>query len=249
MTHLRRLGRGSLLFASALAVGVSCHSSAKPLAITAASTPSGAPTSVGWTGDDEGWVASFADYPPGVETDWHFDSGRRPAPSPVVSTHRSLFIGGDNHSDDLFMFWKRRIDGLAPGRYAASLEATFATNAPKLCSGVGGAPGESVFMKLGLSASEPLTKIGEDGSVRMTIDKGNQAKGGQDAATVGDVATSNTDCKHRRWEMKTVRTASPIAATADRAGSLWVLAGTDSGYEARSEIYYTSIRVSLNPIR
>jgi hypothetical protein len=206
-----------------------------------------APFTGEWTGDDDGWVAGFSDYPPGVEREWHFDSRRAATPAPLSSAHRALFIGGDNHSDDLFMFWKRKVTGLAPGHaYAATLEVVFGTNAPKSCSGVGGAPGESVYVKAGASSAEPQTRIGSDGAVRMTIDKGEQRVGGKDAVLIGNVATTNTDCLHRRWEEKRLATGSPIATKADASGAVWVIVATDSGFEARSELYYETVRLRLD---
>jgi hypothetical protein len=219
-----------------------------PASVYAENDRSDQPRSILWTGDDPGWTAGFADYPPGVEKDWNFASSRRPLPAPLTSPHQALFIGGDNHSDDLFMFWKRRITGLVPGRYAAELETTFATNAPRRCQGVGGAPGEAVYVKLGLAAAEPLTAVGPDGAVRVSTDKGNQANGGKEAQTVGDVSTTNSDCAHRRWELKSLRTANPLMAKTDSDGSIWPIVGTDSGYEARSEIYYASVAVTLRPV-
>ena len=60
-----------------------------------------------------------------------------------------------------------------------------ATNVPAGLVGIGGSPGESVFVKAGASTVEPLAE--EDGSryLRMNIDKGNQANGGEDHAGPG----------------------------------------------------------------
>jgi hypothetical protein len=62
-------------------------------------------------------------------------------------TNEKLFISGVNRSDDLFMYWKGQIVGLSPGTsYRASIEVEFATNVPSGCVGVGGSPGESVWI-------------------------------------------------------------------------------------------------------
>lgn len=203
-----------------------------------------------WTGDDRGWASGFADHPQGVDAAWSFVAEPRPLPPPLTAPHRALFIAGDNRSDDLFMFWKRRVTGLAPrGSYAASLEVHFASSAPKGCSGIGGAPGESVYVKLGASTREPVTTVDPDGNVRISIDKGNQATSGRDAVTVGDVATTNTDCAAVVWEDKRLRTAAPLRVTADATGAIWVVMGTDSGFEGRTEIYYISLRLGLDRVR
>jgi hypothetical protein len=82
----------------------------------------------------------------------------------------------------------------------------------------------------------------------MTIDKGNQAVGGKDAVTVGHAATTNTDCRRSRWEEKKLRTSRPIVLKADSKGKAWVIVGTDSGFEARTEIYYATIGLTLQPV-
>ena len=46
--------------------------------------------------------------------------------------------------------------------------------------------------------------------------------------------------------LKTVDSAGkPIRATADAAGRLWLLVGTDSGFEGTTRLYYKTIRVTL----
>ncbi len=46
-------------------------------------------------------------------------------------------------------------------------------------SGIGGSPGESVYVKAGATTEEPLIIEDSDGWLRMNIDKGNQAGEGQ----------------------------------------------------------------------
>ncbi|HEX7670343.1 MAG TPA: hypothetical protein VF395_12195, partial [Polyangiaceae bacterium] len=142
------------------------------------------------SGEDEGWTSGFADYPPDVEADWNFASDRRALPRPLTTSMRALFIGGDNHSDDLFMFWKRRIPGLVPNKsYSGEIQLTFATQAPKGCAGPGGPPGEGVWVKAGLTAIEPIAvanATGQQPPIIMNVDKGIQASGGKDAVVLGD---------------------------------------------------------------
>ena len=62
----------------------------------------------------------------------------------------ALFISGVNRSDDLFMFYKGQVGGLQGGTtYQVSFQVEFATIAPSGCIGVGGAPGENVYIKAG----------------------------------------------------------------------------------------------------
>src|SRR5262245_6346835 len=60
----------------------------------------------------QGWTAGFADYHPGEESFLELASDYRPLPSPL-GPDSALFISGNNHTDDLFMFFTREVTGLA----------------------------------------------------------------------------------------------------------------------------------------
>ena len=80
--------------------------------------------------DAEGWTAGFADLPANFEPSiYELDSGYRPLPSGLEGN--GLYIQGHNRSDDLFMFFKRRIDGLkADATYEIFASLDLATNVP-----------------------------------------------------------------------------------------------------------------------
>ena len=77
--------------------------------------------------DAEGWIAGFADLPADFEPSiYELDSGHRPLPSGLAGN--GLYIQGHNRSDDLFMFFKRRINGLrADATYAVFTSLDLAT--------------------------------------------------------------------------------------------------------------------------
>src|SRR5690606_13448341 len=91
----------------------------------------------------------------------------RPLPEEVGREGRAYFLSGRNTSDDLFMFLKKPVSGLAPeSSYRADFFVEFASAAPSNCAGVGGAPGESVWLKAGVSAVEPVALLeGEAGNI------------------------------------------------------------------------------------
>ena len=194
-----------------------------------------------------GFVAGFADYPPAHAGSYELTSGYRTLPPPLEQ-QSALFISGDNHSDDLFMFFKGPIDGLARDvRYNVTVSVEIATSVPSECVGVGGAPGESVYVKAGATATEPLAVM--DGKyLRMNIDVGNQSNGGTEAVVLGNVANSVICGQPSRWELKSFEAKSvpsPVSISAD--GRAWVLVGADSGFEAVTEIYFTQVSVTLTP--
>lgn len=197
----------------------------------------------------QGWMAGFSDYPPADEAIYHLQSDYRALPAPLDTSQRALFISGVNRSDDLFMYWKGQIVGLSPGtRYRASFEVEFATNAPSGCAGVGGAPGENVWVKAGATDIEPESVL--DGSfLIMNIDKGNQSTSGDNAVVIGDVASSQTcDGGELQWELKLLSGMETVDVTADSVGRIWLLFGSDSGFESITSLYYTQVLATFEPI-
>jgi hypothetical protein len=195
----------------------------------------------------QGWVAGFADYPVHADGFYKLESGYRRLPAPL-DDRSGFFISGENHSDDLFMYLKRRVSGFDPNtNYEVSFVVEFATDVPTGCGGVGGSPGESVFVKAGASSVEPIAIVNESGQYRMNIDKGNQSRGGANAVVIGNVANS-TLCEQniRRYEIKQLSSPQPVLVTTDASGSVWLLVGTDSGFEAGTSLYYTRIRADFS---
>jgi len=165
---------------------------------------------------------------------------------PAPADGRGVLIAGRNHSDDLFLYIKRRFDGMRPvTTYHLAFTLRYVSNAPKGCAGVGGAPGESVWMKVGASNLEPRTVV-LDGNYATNIDHGVQAGNGSDMVVVGTLATSNPDCRARRYEEMTGTGVLRNVRT-DGSGGLWLVIGMDSGYEAGSQVYLRSLSVRATP--
>ena len=195
----------------------------------------------------QGWTAGFADYPVGQEAFFELDSDYRALPPPLNTSQNALYISGNNHSDDLFMYYKGRHTGLQPNtRYLVRFSVEFATNTPSGCSGVGGSPGESVYVKAGTSEVEP-DKVVVSGSYRMNLSKGEQSTSGDDVITLGNVANSVTCGAEPRWELKELSSVQLVEVTTGTAGDVWLLVGTDSGFEATSSLYYTRFVASFSP--
>jgi hypothetical protein len=197
-----------------------------------------------------GWSAGFADYPAGQESFYELTQTVAPLPPPLAPGRSAWFLSGNNHSDDLFMFLARRLDGLRPAAvYRASFTVEIATDVPRGCGGVGGAPGESVFLKAGASGVEPRVAADAFGWLRLTVDKGNQATGGANAVVLGTIENT-TSCEDgiRRWELKALESAPrALTVTADGSGAVWLLVGTDSGFESTTSIFYTRVGAAFEP--
>ena len=105
--------------------------------------------------DDQGWLTGFANLPANFDqTIYELDSGYRSIPRDLEG--RGIFLQGHSRSDDLFMFLKSQVEGLRPETaYAVTVTLDLATNVPAASFGIGGSPGESVYVKAGAALVEP----------------------------------------------------------------------------------------------
>jgi hypothetical protein len=195
----------------------------------------------------QGFTAGFADYPIDQEEGMELDSGWEAVP-PDVEDRNGFMLTGKNTSDDLFMFIKRQVTGLTPGTlYDVTFEVELATAVGENCPGIGGSPGESVFVKAGLTPVEPEAVDDGAGFLLMNIDKGNQSSGGSDAIVIGDMAGTG-DCSLTSFELKTEDSeGQAFSVMTDDEGGAWLLVGTDSGHEGPTRVYFTRIRAQLRP--
>jgi hypothetical protein len=206
----------------------------------------------------EGWEAGFAEYATEME-DMMLEAEIRSLPSELGINGTGYYVQGMNHSDDLFVFLKRRLgpdDGVVPGQeYRVMFTIVFASNAPSGAMGIGGAPGESVFLKAGASTVEPEVYLDPDTSYYViNVDKGSGNSGNGTAASVnGNLANGlsadEIDMENPPYVSLKRQREHEYTVTASPDGELWLLVGTDSGFEGLTGIYYQSIVVTLIPVR
>jgi hypothetical protein len=195
---------------------------------------------------NEGWIGDFADYPnsDNVEQFYEFIYEHSKLPKPLSQDIYALKQSGNNHSDDLFMFVKRKIDGLEPNtNYSISFDFQIASNAPNESVGVGGSPGTSVFIKAGASTIEPKKVLDDSNYYIMNIDKSNQKNSGEDMILIGDFANGSNK---NEYALKSFDCPNLISVDSDAHGRLWLIIGTDSGFEATTTIYYNFINIELD---
>lgn len=196
-----------------------------------------------------GWKAGFTDYPTSEEEFYELDSGHANLPAALDTSRKGFKLTGSNRSDDLFMFITKKVDGLEPNtRYDFRFKVTFGTNAQNNCMGIGGSPGNSVWIKVGAKKEEPKAVNDGAGFILLNWDKGNQAAGGSDAIIAGDFANSqecSTNDVVETYLKKTLTTEKGAYTTvSDDKGSLWLLVGTDSGFEGATTIYFMELEVA-----
>jgi hypothetical protein len=198
-----------------------------------------------------GWEAAFADYSPVSLPTMDLDSGIRPLPAELGISGTGFYIRGHNRSDDLWMQLTRKVsaaDGIAPNTlYEINFRVTLGSNAGGGCFGVGGAPGEGVYLKTGASGTAPLVQLVAD-HYEVNFDKGNQAVGGTEASIAGDIVNGTTDCSDTAPFRTIVRTHQHThLVRSNAAGEIWLIVGTDSAFEGLTQLYYQSVEATLQP--
>lgn len=196
------------------------------------------------------WQGDFADYPVGEEENFELEYGYATVPEEAGEEKPAFMISGRNFSDDLFMFLYRKIDGLEPNTtYQLTFNIELASDAPESSVGIGGSPGSSVFLKAGALATEPelvQENVGDVPYWRTKFDKGNQGNSGEDMILLGHVGH---DLEEFRYTFIERTNETPFSVTTNEEGELWLIVGTDSGFEGKTTLYYTWLEVQAVPER
>lgn len=225
-------------------------------------SPSSAPSVIvrdDFRNGPEGWEAGFSDYSPANDANGSMElqSGIRQLPPDIREQGSAFYVTGHNRSDDLFMFLKKKLtdeDGIRPNQtYDVSYRVTVASNAGgDQCAGIGGHPGFSVYLKVGGAGVEPQVLLIDKGTgpfYYLNLDKGNQSASGFAATVAGHVSTGSDHCYSGAPFQSLVREQRHRhVVTADSVGTVWLLVGTDSGFEGKTELYYQSIEAVLTPV-
>ncbi|WP_154858238.1 hypothetical protein [Cyclobacterium xiamenense] len=195
----------------------------------------------------QGWEGGFADLPVDGLDSYELDVALDKLPEETGKTDPAIRIQGHNRSDDLFMFLKKEISGLDPGAsYRAVFELRLASSYPENSIGIGGSPGGSVFLKAGAVNQEPMPEPVEEASTtyyRMNINKGNQSQDGEDMYGLGTIGIAGDAFVYEIIQRDNRN--RPQEVLADSEGKLWLIVGTDSGFEGKTVLYYQEIKVTL----
>ena len=200
--------------------------------------------SIDFSNEPIGWAFGVSDFtaetkPVDIVTEY------RALPAPLSG--KGLYTYGTNRSDDLFIYIKKKYAGFAPNTtYALSFQTTIASNVATGCFGVGGSPGDSVWVFGGASPVEPLT-VQKANDFTMNIDRGGQSGSGKYAQVLGTIGNASTDCGKAPYMEKKLSSTTPLNVKTEADGSLWLLFGIDSGFESTSHIYYRNITVNAVP--
>jgi hypothetical protein len=229
-----------------------CAMAASYYTLSASATPSPVSLSFDFRNGALGWQAGFAEYPQDSYTDsYELLSEIRSLPPELGINGTGFYIQGNNLSDDLFMFLKRRLtsaDGVVAGQvYQLDFTITFASRDQSGCVG----EGTVVYLKAGAIPAEPLAFVDStpDRSFQMNVDKGVQARSGMAASVIGNI-TNGMPCVSSPDPWVSVQRTHQHTSlvSANSKGELWLLVGTDSAYEGFTSLYYQRIDVTLTPV-
>ncbi len=198
-------------------------------------------------GVSQDWKAGFAEY--STETDTssiQIRSGARKLPAPLNTSESGFMLSAYNRSDDMFMYIYQRLPNFAPNtKYNVEFFVKLASDAAEGSVGVGGSPAHSVYLKAGATGTEPVTKL-EGTQYVFNLDKGNQANEGKDMIILGDIATGLSTPTYKLIERNSTK---PFQATSNAKGELFLVVGTDSGYEGLTTLYYSLIQARFTPVQ
>ncbi|WP_138755033.1 copper amine oxidase N-terminal domain-containing protein [Paenibacillus sinopodophylli] len=197
---------------------------------------------------EEGWKGDFADLPVDYNPDiYELEYARELLPTAGNKTNYGLKLNGMNRSDDLFMYVTKKLEGLEPNKtYHATLAFDLYTDQSGGMMGVGGSPGESVFIKAGFVSKEPVKVKVDEGDhffYKVNVDKGNQITDGEDMKLIGNMVQPNSELSGFQPVAKEYSTT----LQSNEKGELYVIIGSDSGYEGLTTLYLDNINVKLSP--
>jgi hypothetical protein len=194
--------------------------------------------------DNEGWRSFFSDYPEGSDAAFELEFTHTSLPAPLDTNTPALKISGNNHSDDLLSFIYRKIEGLEPGKtYAVTFDVQMASNAPTNSIGIGGSP--DLAFGVGGLPFEPSNTTDGDGWLRPNFKSDLQSRLSNDTLQmIGTIGVGEDASDYVLINRN--NNSAPVMLTSNNKGELWLMLGTDSGFEGATTLYYTSIRIKLD---
>ncbi len=200
---------------------------------------------------DNGWQAVFGSYPEGEEEFYELKSGIKPLPAPLSTSKKGFMLEGNNHSDALRMFLAKQIGGLNPNSYYnLTVTLRIASKYPLNSVGIGGSPGAAVHVVTFASPKgyeKKYTDPKEEGAgyFEISIIKDQTDNKAQADIELGNVGIDGDAFTYQMIERKNAQAAM---CKTDANGKIWIVAGTWSGFEGLSTLYYDEIVLEFNPV-
>lgn len=190
------------------------------------------------------WAGDFSDLPSDYEEDLYKLDTEKTTVEVDGEDLDAYLLTGNNGSDDLFMFLHKKFStGEKNIDYSVTVSFDLVTNIPSGMVGIGGSPGESVYVKAGVINKEPnieKKQLNGHEMLLLNIDKGNQAEGGQEMIVLGNIVKVDGS-EDESYQIKHFEQEFEVQTNEN--GEFYVLIGTDSGFEGTTTLYYSNINV------
>lgn len=198
---------------------------------------------------DHSWEPFFTGFNAGWEERMELEADYRTLPEPLQTDDGAYYISAANLSDNVKMLFRKQVGDLEPNtKYRVGYTVRFATSVPSGCAGIGGAPGEAVkvIVNTGTIKPEPVFDEQDNDYYVLNVQYMNDPGEWYQNAIIGDIANSRECEEGYEYEIKEV-TSVPFhdTVTSDENGNVWLLFGTRSGFEGKTELYYTYFRAGF----
>lgn len=193
--------------------------------------------------DNQGWFATFSDYPVADVDSYALSCTHSPLPAPLDTQTKALRLSGNNHSDDLLAIIFNEVDKLFPNTtYEVTFEVTLASNVATNSVGIGGSP--DLALGVGGLPYLPGDSIDEAGWSRPNFESRLQSRESSDVfQMIGTIGVNDNTSEYTLIQRDNLD--SPIRLTTDAFGHLFFIVGFDSGFEGTTTLYFTSIKVKM----
>eukprot|EP00127_Corallochytrium_limacisporum_P003187 Clim_evm36s147 gene=Clim_evmTU36s147 len=167
----------------------------------------------------------------------------------------AFYLEVENKSDDVFIGLIKKIEGFVPNKlYGYDACVSIGTRESNECIGIGGGPGTSQYVKIGVFNVQPQVRQDREGIYRFSnIDIGFQSQSGPTFKVVGTMGhdvpcDGTTPYLPKILESRAVRSESGVAGNtivADETGAIWLMSGVDSGFEGKTTLFITDMHVTF----
>ena len=185
----------------------------------------------------------FSDYPVGSDSLYELEFSHAYLPPPLDGTVRAIKISGINHSDDLLSFVVRKFDNLKPNAvYSVSFRLYIASNATINAAGIGGSP--DLGLAVGGLSYQPANAVSL-GYYRPNFTSRIQSYESNDVLKlIGRIGVSAV-IPTPFMLIQRDNLYNPVILRTNEYGELWLMIGTDSGFEGVTSLYYRTIAITL----
>lgn len=186
-------------------------------------------------------------------------SEHRSLPAEVEEDGNAIFFFGDTSWVGMSLFLKRRIEGLRPGTtYRVQFEVEIASQTPENCLGAGSSSGRVV---VAAESMEPVRDVRERRTVNEYVFNEPIARSLNFEETIGSLEPpimgtidNGIPCAEAHemglpWRLKRLESGPDFwRVTADKSGSVWLLAGLWTAHLGPTRFYFNEITARFEAV-